>query len=406
MGPDLTCSFNFITKQRPYHMWDIRTVRGTDVVGSQEHYSRAVEKWSIIHERLPDAKSNKIQKNLRGVCLHAQICGRAGDTCKVLTNGQLRQGGVRELICSLLYQRDTIYEELDVLCDLNALINSISSNNKSVRNYKPRFSAHVAKFNAKGNSVQLPESVYDLPLLLNTGVDDSQRLSVLSTATSVSDTNSQSFFKISPLTNNTATFDDPSSNTVTIAATANGTSNKDAALAAITTTNSIEKITFEMILSNAAFMDNVSYDTVAAVIRQCDTAKGGHRTDTMNTKYASMSFQRPFTQMNKWNKQHNRNRHTNLTPEQLPDLKSKSKYRACGKFGDWPRDHMPDGSTRQEAGRSSNNAVNNKTTQQSTLQFGMEFTTNEAQPVQPSIGIMNLNTPSSNDPDPVDQMIQ
>lgn len=137
----------------------------------------------MFHGSLRDTNCNNIQKNLRGICLHAQFYDRARDICKILSNEQPCRNDATALICSLLYMRDSTSAVLDVLDYRHALEDNPRSSSESFKNYELRFAAQMAKYNSHGQSVKLPESIHALLLVSNDGVDESQRVSVLSAAT-------------------------------------------------------------------------------------------------------------------------------------------------------------------------------------------------------------------------------
>lgn len=107
MGPVDNHSKSAITSH-PQHVWDVRTVPCTDGIGDQGVYVLVVRQWSLLYDDLPERNSKKTQKNLRSICLHAQISGWEMDVCKGLTNDQLQQDDTPSLICSMLYRRDTM----------------------------------------------------------------------------------------------------------------------------------------------------------------------------------------------------------------------------------------------------------------------------------------------------------
>lgn len=170
-------------KRQSNHVWDIRTVPGTEGRGSQVAYAKVVKQWSMFPDSLPDSNSNNFQKNLRGIYLHSQLCGRTRDICNVLSNKQLRRNDALDLICSLLYQYDPMFAVSDVLDYLHALKDTSQYDNEYFKKYESHFAAQMTKDNFHGQSVQLPESIYALLFLSNAGVDDSQRVYVLPAAT-------------------------------------------------------------------------------------------------------------------------------------------------------------------------------------------------------------------------------
>lgn len=65
-----------------------------------------------------DSNADKPQSSSRGICLFSQLSGRAKDTCRVLTNDQLRSADAPAIKFDLLYQSDDMSAVSDVLYDL------------------------------------------------------------------------------------------------------------------------------------------------------------------------------------------------------------------------------------------------------------------------------------------------
>lgn len=146
-------------------VFEFRSTPWTDGIGSQETYVPSVQQWFMVHESLIPNNPNKVNNDLRGICLSAQLHGRAKDLCKGLTAYQLRRNDAPSIICSILSQSDTMPVSTDVSTDLINLRTCKHKNGESFKNYELRFSAMMAKFNANGSSIELPESVYTLYLL-------------------------------------------------------------------------------------------------------------------------------------------------------------------------------------------------------------------------------------------------
>jgi len=80
-------------------------------------------------------------------------------------------------------------------------------------------------------------------------------------------------------------------------------------------------------VSSEVALAQVSYESVASIIRQCKQEKKTYRIDTLQ---ANAAYPRP----------------RRLTPAQLQEKKNKSMCHreGCGKYGHWLNDHKPDGS--------------------------------------------------------------
>lgn len=77
----------------------------------------------------------------------------------------------------------------------------------------------------------------------------------------------------------------------------------------------------------------MSYNTVASVLRQCDSLRSTEGSMGSSQVVSASASSATYG---------NRSKRT-LTPEQLADLKSKSQCRKCKKFGHWKGDHLSDG---------------------------------------------------------------
>lgn len=87
------------------------------------------------------------------------------------------------VIWSILYSRDPISVVSELYNNPHYLINSRRNSNEWFISFEFKFSAQMLKYNAHRSTVHLPESVYALLLLSNTGVNYRQRVDVLSEAT-------------------------------------------------------------------------------------------------------------------------------------------------------------------------------------------------------------------------------
>lgn len=178
----------------------------------------------------------------------------------------------------------------DVFRDFNDLLSTRRSNAESYRSFENRFAAQVAKFNSNGTCTQLPESLTALMLLANASVDNSQRVAVLAAAAPTD----------SSFTNQS---------------------------------------------SNDEFMKAVSYSSVSSVLRQCDKPKSNSIEDhNPISSNSAATFHSSFSNhSSRRDRSYARNK-KKLSPDQLADLKSRSRCHKCSKLGHWSTDHNVDGS--------------------------------------------------------------
>ena len=274
MGPDTRT--NPSLPSRPKFSWDTRNPPWTDGRGNQEEYARAVTQWATFQDGLPDSNSNKIGIPLRGICLIAQLFGRAKDLCMGLTAEQLASSDGVKLIVSTIYQRDPISVVSEVYKDFNDLVFTRRGQNEAFKNFESRYAAQLSNFNANGSSVTFPEALSALMLLSNAGVDDGQRISIIS----------------SVATGSSDTIEDGS--------------------------------------ANDAYISSIRYSSVASILRQCDRVKSSNHSDPptgLNTVGPNMANTNRYPRRNRYNDHptpnpNNNRQKTKLTPAQLNDLKA------------------------------------------------------------------------------------
>lgn len=153
-----------------------------------------------------------------------------------------------------------------------------------MRNFESRFPAQVAKFNSISQTTKLPECLTALMLLSNSNIDDAQRVSVLASASSSdSELNAQS--------------------------------------------------------TNDEFLNAITYQSVASVIKQCDHQ---NTNDNLMANSAQAHQNRFFKPKNGFKNNFKNNRPP--LPKEVYDQKTKQyPCHKCGKYGHWAREHYPDG---------------------------------------------------------------
>lgn len=208
--------------------------------------------------------------------LQSNLYGRAKEICCKIPDGTIRSADGKAAIVNALYKRDALSTVSNVYQDFNAVLTTRRGERETFKNFESRFEAKVAKFKSHGSSCNLPEALLAFMLLGNACVDNTQRISVLAAAVP----------------------------------TAAG----EEAASPMTT---------------AQYLEKISYDSVAAVLRQCESTGNNNK----NPLSASSSFA---------GKRSNNRRP--LSREQLADLKSKSICHKCNKMGHWRSDHNKDGS--------------------------------------------------------------
>ena len=217
------------------------------------------------------------------------------------------------------YKRDSLTVVSNISQQFLKLLNTKRGSTETIKNFEARFNAQVSKFKASADETKLPEAPVSFMLIANADIHNSQRVSVLAATGPTITTSSSS--------------------------------------------------------SNAECLHSVSYEKVASVLRQCDDGSNKEQKRTLAASYAHYNS-------NSGSKRNNRHQKQTLNPEQLQDLKSKSKCHLCNKFGHWKTDDSEDGSLKPNAKSTdtpedaSSNYKSNK--KKKTLSFGMAKLRNNA----------------------------
>lgn len=259
---------------RPKFSWDVKNAPWTDGKGPQEAYYKSVVLWKAFHDKLPAANSNKIPLDLQGIILQSQLYGRAIDICKKVSDELIQSEAGALAIAKAIYKCDPLSAITDTFSKFTSVLQTSRGSNETFRNFESRFDAAVCSYNSAAPSAKLPESLVAFILIGNSDIDDNQRVSILS-------------------------------------AVAPKQQDNDANIGAL--------------------LDKITYEDVASIIRSFDKPKasGGPSTKSSLSLNANGAYQR-----NNRNHQFRRNR----TPEELAELKKRTKCNDCGKKGHWKGD--------------------------------------------------------------------
>lgn len=302
MGPEMLKQASLSLPTRPKFSWDIKNSPWTDGVGSQECYAHSVKQWCLFHDRLPDNNANRIAPNVRGIILEANLYGRAKDLCKSITAEQLGSDTGATHVMNCIYKRDSLSVMSEIFSDFSLLNKTRRHGSETFQEYEARFSAQLAKYNSHSSTTAISDAIAGMMLLVNSDVDDSQRISILSAA--------------SPST----------------------------ALPDAATTDQ--------------HLENVKYETIASVLRQCDTVK--NMSQNLNSHSSFVNNRNPRN--NKFTRRQNRRNYSrqNSSSQSLASIKARSKCRRCHKFGHWSTDHADDGSLKPGVKSYDSPPANNK----------------------------------------------
>ena len=296
MGPANNSSHEL--PNRPKFSWDGKTVPWTDGHGPQDRYAESVAEWSMYHDLLPMGNANRYDKKIRGTILKSQLFGRPRDLVRSIAAEDLQSDMGVQHVVNAIYKRDTLTVLNDVYVDFNNLVSAKRGQTESFRNYDMRFAALVSKFNAHGSSLQLPESITAFMLMSSGNIDDSNRVSIMASAANE-----------------------------------------------LMTSKVEDEVMMMSNMSSADIVQNVKYETVASIIRQCERRDTTHNNGS-NLKVHQGGFRSGRGRAN-----------IRYGNDRISRAKGKYACRQCGKFGHWKDDHNRDGSLKQGAVSSDNPLV-------------------------------------------------
>ena len=228
-------------------------------------------------------------------------------------------------IVAALYKRDPLSAVSHLFNDFSSLLETKRGKNESYKNFESRFSAQMSRYNAHGKSIELPESIVALLLLNKADVGDSQRVPILSAASSK-------------------------------------------ASASVTSTT-----------SNDDMIKEITYESIAAVIRQCDNGSSTSRQPTSSNNVLSTNSVLSQNQSSSQSGSTYSKKKRTMNPEQLRKYKLRCRCNTCGKFGHFHSDHNADGTIKDglpsndnppNASNNSNN-INRNGNGGAVLNFGM-----------------------------------
>jgi len=265
---------------RPRFSWDSRNVPWTDGKGNQEEYANAVKLWKSFHDLLPATNPNKITPALQGIMLQSQLFGRARDLVKKIDPETIQSDTGAAEIVKVVHKRDPLAVVSEVYQDFTTVLGTKRGNSESFKNFESRFDSQVSKFNAHATTTKLPDSLVAFMLLANANVENNQRISVLAAA-------------------------------------------------------SPKESDFENAATTEQFLESVSYSAIASIIRQCDKSSDPPSATPRPAPIPAVTATIPSRNLRRDGTPKKR-----LTPQELADLKAKSKCRRCPKWGHWASDHI------------------------------------------------------------------
>lgn len=143
--------------------------------------------WKQFHDALPANSSNKIPSNIQGSCLKSQLFGRAIDLFSGITGEKLSGENDGDVVRIAVYKRDGLCMVSETYMIFNDILTTKRGDKESMKGFRLRFAAGVAKCNAISESTKLPDCVMALMLKSNADITDSKPVSVLSSISSTSD---------------------------------------------------------------------------------------------------------------------------------------------------------------------------------------------------------------------------
>ena len=272
---------------RPKYAFDLKNPSWTDGRGSQESYYSNVVLWKSMHDKLPAGHGIKIDPQLQGIVLKSQLFARAADLVKKLSEEDIMGNDGALRIARVIYKTDPLTVLTYSFSKFQSLLNTRRGSIETFRNFESRFDAAVSSFNAASPSAKLSQSLVAFLLLANAAVDDNHRISILAAAVPKSSSPSES-----------------SSGSESTPMDATG---------------------------NSRLLQELDYESVATVLRSCDTVKEHSDSANSQNRYPGNGSGALHSNAARTSTKSRRR----MTKEEIIELKKKSRCRACEEFGHW-----------------------------------------------------------------------
>lgn len=275
-------------------------------------YAEAVQLWSRYHDMLPDNSSNKIARKVRGMLLTSQLFGRAQDLIRSLGWSLIKSDDGADHIVRAIHKSDPLSFLSNMFADFNRLIHARRGDNETFKGFEARFAALVSKFNSHSSKKILTQPLTALLLLSSARVEDHQRISILAAAAK----------DLSAKTN-------PASLSLRTAPTTPAPDAPDVSTPQLPIQLVQPTTLGGSVIPSLDYFNNVRYETVASILRQCETCqnnppgRGGCR--------PGAGAGRPPTRRK-------------MASNELWPAKTAQTCTKCKKFGHWSTDYNPDGS--------------------------------------------------------------
>lgn len=103
--------------------------------------------------------------------------------------------------------------------------------------------------------------------------------------------------------------------------------------------SNIDDQEFEIDAENDQYMEDIKYNSISSIIRQCDKSKAHDPRPYLNNTFDLGNASTNGQQLPRIAVPRRTQNKTRLSQDQLADLKSRSQCHKCKKFGHWSTDH-------------------------------------------------------------------
>lgn len=174
----------------------------------------------------------------------------------------------------IIYKRDALKLVTEIYQDFTSLLSTLRGNNELYRSYESRFNARKAKLATHGTDLSLHESVLAVMLLSNAGIDDAHRIQISALA--------------------------------------------------------VGKIGVDQSMSKDQIIKSIKYETMASILRRCDTASGQRRHEVLSSNSSNFCSSQKTFNLKNYNEKPSNNKSSGykkqkMTPEQFSEFRKNAQ---------------------------------------------------------------------------------
>lgn len=239
------------------------------------------------HNFLLETNPKKYTKRVYDMILKSHLCGRARDLACIIPYDKIQSENGAFLIVNALHKLYFLAVLSTVYSKFNSLVVLSTCQILVVRTFKTRYASPVPKFNAYGDSLQLPEPIAAFMFMKSAGITNNHRVSILAAAA------------------------------------------KDVLVG-----KAVESVDIKALLSDACLVKKVTHETVASILRQYAGQDDSLSLDRLlSANCGNVGRSRSSNQSNK---------------NRIQRIKCKFSCRRCGNYGPWKDGYINDGSLKSE----------------------------------------------------------